>query len=133
MYSPTSSLPNHQQGASASGVILMIILLIVGFKLFMAIVPAQISDYQMSKVIAAELERANDSKKSATEFMSGLSKQLTVNADYDTKAEEVITFTNKQVGALAVHKKYSKTNNFFGDVDIVNRFEGDIPAVEAAK
>lgn len=128
---PTSHLPNQQQGASALSVLIIIMALIVGFKLFMAIVPAQINDYQMSKLITAELERANADKKTSAEFMKSLATQLSINADYDTKVEDVITLTNKQVGALAVQKKYSTTHNFFGNVDIVNRFEETLPAAES--
>lgn len=131
MHSPRSNLPNQQQGASALGVILIIMAVIVGFKLFMAIVPAQINDYQMTKLISAELERANADKKTAAQFMQSLATQLTINADYDTKVDEVITVTNNQIGALAVQKKYSKTNNFFGNVDIINRFDETLPAVDA--
>jgi hypothetical protein len=130
MHSPTSHLPKQQQGASALSVLIIIMALIVGFKLFMAIVPAQINDYQMSKLITAELERANADKKTSAEFMKSLAAQLSINADYDTKVEDVITITNKQVGALAVQKKYSTTHNFFGNVDIVNRFEETLPAAE---
>lgn len=128
---PTSHLPSQQQGASALSVLIIIMALIVGFKLFMAIVPAQINDYQMSKLITAELERANADKKTSAEFMKSLATQLSINADYDTKVEDVITLTNKQVGALAVQKKYSTTHNFFGNVDIVNRFEETLPAAES--
>lgn len=131
MHSPRSNLPNRQQGASALGVILIIMVVIVGVKLFMAIVPAQINDYQMSKLISAELERANADKKTAAQFMQSLATQLTLNADYDTQVDEVITVTNNQIGALAVQKKYSKTNNFFGNVDIINRFDETLPAGDA--
>lgn len=131
MYSPKNSLPSAQVGASASGVIIFILVLITAVKLLLAIVPAQISDYQMSNLIAAELEKANNQNKTAAEFMTALATQLNINASYDAKVEEIITFNNQQVGQLAVHKKYSKTNNFFGNVDIVNRFEEDIPDVAA--
>ncbi|CAM3953387.1 DUF4845 domain-containing protein [Psychrobacter arenosus] len=133
MYSPKNSLPNGQYGASASGVIIFILVFITAVKLLLAIVPAQISNYQMSKLIAIELEKANSQNKTAAEFMSSLGKQLDINGSYDAKVEDIITFNNQKVGQLAVHKKYSETHNFFGNVDIVNRFEDDIPAVEDAK
>lgn len=133
MYSPKNSLPNGQYGASASGVIIFILVFITAVKLLLAIVPAQISNYQMSKLIAIELEKANSQNKTAAEFMSSLGKQLDINGSYDAKVEDIITFNNQKVGQLAVHKKYSETHNFFGNVDIVNRFEDDIPAVEVAK
>jgi len=133
MYSPKNSLPNGQYGASASGVIIFILVFITAVKLLLAIAPAQISNYQMSKLIAIELEKANSQNKTAAEFMSSLGKQLDINGSYDAKVEDIITFNNQKVGQLAVHKKYSETHNFFGNVDIVNRFEDDIPAVEDAK
>ena len=133
MYSPKNSLPNGQYGASASGVIIFILVFITAVKLLLAIVPAQISNYQMSKLIAIELEKANSQNKTAAEFMSSLGKQLDINGSYNAKVEDIITFNNQKVGQLAVHKKYSETHNFFGNVDIVNRFEDDIPAVEDAK
>ena len=43
----------------------------------------------------------------------------------------MFTFTDKKPGQLAIHKKYETTNNFFGNIDIVNRFEGDIDATTA--
>lgn len=133
MYSPKNSLPNGQYGASASGVIIFILVFITAVKLLLAIVPAQISNYQMSKLIAIELEKANSQNKTAAEFMSSLGKQLDINGSYDAKVEDIITFNNQKLGQLAVHKKYSETHNFFGNVDIVNRFEDDIPAVEVTK
>ncbi|MBO6224564.1 MAG: DUF4845 domain-containing protein, partial [Psychrobacter sp.] len=42
------------------------------------------------------------------------------------KTEDVIIFTDKKAGQLAIRKQYAVTNNFFGNVDILNRFEGDI-------
>ena len=126
-----ASLPQEQRGASVTGIILLIIGIIVGVKLLIAIVPAQVGDYQLSKTIADELKKSNDNKESSQQFLQNLNKQLSINADYDTKAEDILTFTSKRTGELAVHKKYEVANNFFANIDIVNRFEGDITAAEA--
>ncbi len=115
-----------QRGASVTNVVLIIILLGIATKLTVAIVPAQIGDYQLTKVLSAQLKEANNNKETAKQFVERVNKQLSINADYDTKAEEVFTFTDKKTGQLAIHKEYAVTNNFFSNVDIVNRFEGNI-------
>ncbi|MGB6924753.1 MULTISPECIES: DUF4845 domain-containing protein [Psychrobacter] len=115
-----------QRGASVTNVVLIIILLGIATKLIVAIVPAQIGDYQLTKVLSAQLKEANNNKETAKQFVERVNKQLSINADYDTKAEEVFTFTDKKTGQLAIHKEYAVTNNFFSNVDIVNRFEGNI-------
>ena len=120
-----------QKGASVTGVILLVIGLVVAGKLLAAIVPAQIGDYQLTKLLETELYEANQERLSAKEFVDKVNKQLSINADYDTEAEEIFTFKNKTAGQLAIHKKYEDTNNFFGNVDIVNRFEGDITPAPA--
>lgn len=126
-----SSLPNAQRGASVTGIILLIIGIIVGVKLVVAIAPAQVGDYQLTKLLASELKEANANKLTSKQFVDKVNSQLNINADYDTKAEDVFTFTNEQTGALKIHKKYEVTNNFFANVDIVNRFEGDISEADA--
>lgn len=115
-----------QRGASVTSIVLMIIFLGVAIKLMIAIIPAQIGDYQLTKTLSAQLKEANDSNETAKQFIERVDKQLSINADYDTKAEDVITFTNKKAGQLAIRKQYAVTNNLFGNVDILNRFEGDI-------
>ncbi len=120
-----------QRGASVTSIVFIIIALGVAIKLIVAIVPAQIGDYQLTKTLSSELKTANENKESAKQFMDRVNKQLSINADYDTKAEDVITFKDKKAGQLAVYKKYEKTNNLFGNVDIVNRFEGDIDPTTA--
>ena len=100
-------------------------------KLFVAIAPAQIGDYQLTKTLSAQLKESNANKETAKQFVERVNKQLSINADYDTKAEEVFTFTDKKPGQLAIYKKYETTNNFFGNIDIVNRFEGDIDSTTA--
>lgn len=117
-----------QRGASVTSIVLFIIVLGIAVKLIIAIVPAQIGDYQLTKLLGMELKEANDKGETAKQFVERVNRQLSINADYDTNAEEVFTFTNKKTGQLAIYKKYEETNNLFGNVDIVNRFEGDIDA-----
>ena len=120
-----------QRGASVTNVVLIVMLLGIATKLTVAIVPAQIGDYQLTKVISAQLKEANSNNETAKQFVERVDKQLSINADYDTKAEEVFTFTDKKTGQLAIHKEYAITNNFFSNVDIINRFEGDVEMATA--
>lgn len=120
-----------QRGASVTNIVLIIMMLGIAVKLMVAIVPAQIGDYQLTKLLSTELKVANDNNETAKQFVERVNKQLSINADYDTNAEDVITFTNKKTGQLAIHKEYAVTNNFFGNVDIVNRFEGNIDMATA--
>ena len=120
-----------QRGASVTSIVFIIIALGVAIKLIVAIVPAQIGDYQLTKTLSAELKESNNNKETAKQFVERVNKQLSINADYDTKAEEVLTFTDKKAGQLAIHKQYEITNKLFGNVDIVNRFEGDIDGTTA--
>ncbi|MDX2374542.1 DUF4845 domain-containing protein [Psychrobacter sp. T6-6] len=120
-----------QRGASVTNIVLIIMVLGISLKLMVAILPAQIGDYQLTKLLSAELKVANNNNETAKQFVERVNKQLSINADYDTKAEEVFTFTDKKTGQLAIHKKYEVTNNFFSNVDIVNRFEGNVDMAEA--
>ncbi|WP_201592701.1 DUF4845 domain-containing protein [Psychrobacter sp. Pi2-51] len=120
-----------QRGASVTSIVLFIIVLGIAVKLMIAIVPAQIGDYQLTKLLGMELKEANDKGETAKQFVERVNRQLSINADYNTNAEDVFTFTNKKTGQLAIYKKYEQTNNLFGNVDIVNRFEGDIDATMA--
>ncbi len=120
-----------QRGASVTNIVLIIMVLGIAVKLLVAIVPAQIGDYQLTKLLSAELKVANDNNETAKQFVERVNKQLSINADYDTNAEDVFTFTNKKTGQLAIHKEYAVTNTFFSNVDIVNRFEGDIDMATA--
>lgn len=115
-----------QRGASVTSIVLTIILLGVAIKLMIAIIPAQIGDYQLTKTLSSQLRQANNNNETTKQFIERVDKQLSINADYDTKAEDVIIFTDKKAGQLAIRKQYAVTNNFFGNVDILNRFEGDI-------
>ena len=122
---------SSQRGASVTSIVFIIIVLGMAAKLIVAIVPAQIGDYQLTKTLSAQLKESNANKETAKQFVERVNKQLSINANYDTKAEEVFTFTDKKTGQLAIHKQYEVTNKFFGNVDIVNRFEGDIDATTA--
>lgn len=122
---------SSQRGASVTSIVFIIIVLGMAAKLIVAIVPAQIGDYQLTKTLSAQLKESNTNKETAKQFVERVNKQLSINADYDTKAEEVFTFTDKKTGQLAIHKEYAVTNNLFGNIDIVNRFEGDIDATTA--
>ena len=115
-----------QRGASVTSIVLVIMVLGVAAKLIVAIVPAHIGDYQLNKTLSAQLKESNNNNETARQYVERVNRQLSINADYDTKAEDVFTFTNKKTGQLAIHKQYAITNNFFGNVDIVNRFEADI-------
>lgn len=117
-----------QRGASVTSIVLFIIVLGIAVKLMIAIVPAQIGDYQLTKLLGKELKEANDKGETAKQFVERVNRQLSINAEYNTNAEDVFTFTNKKTGQLAIYKKYEETNTLFGNVDIVNRFEGDIDA-----
>lgn len=120
-----------QRGASVTNIVLIIMLLGIATKLTVAIVPAQIGDYQLTKFLSAQLKEANSNNETAKQFVSRVDKQLSINADYDTKAEDVFTFTDKKTGQLAIHKEYAITNSFFSNIDIVNRFEGDVDMAAA--
>ena len=122
---------SSQRGASVTSVVFIIIVLGVAAKLIVAIVPAQIGDYQLTKTLSAQLKESNANKETAKQFVERVNKQLSINANYDTQAEEVFTFTDKKTGQLAIHKEYAVTNKLFGNIDIVNRFEGDIDATTA--
>ena len=120
-----------QRGASVTSIVLIILVLGVAAKLMVAIVPAQIGDYQLTKTLSAQLKEANNNNETAKQFVERVNRQLSINADYDTQAEDVFTFIDKKTGQLAIRKEYAVTNNFFGNVDIVNRFEGDIDMATA--
>ncbi len=118
-----------QRGSGATSIVLLLIIIVIAGKLVVAIMPAQVGDYQLSKTLGAQLTEANNNGETAKQFVDRVNRQLSINADYDTTAEEVFTFTNNKPGQLSIYKKYDKTSNFFGNVDIVNRFEGEIDAI----
>ena len=49
---------SSQRGASVTSVILILIVVVVAAKLMIAIVPAQISDYQMTQMLGEQLKEA---------------------------------------------------------------------------
>ena len=115
-----------QRGASVTSIVFIIMVLGIAAKLTVAIVPAQIGDYQLTKLLGTELLESNNNNETAKQFVARVNRQLSINAYYYTTAEDIFTFTDKKSGQLAIYKQYAITNNFFSNVDIVNRFEGDI-------
>lgn len=126
-----SSLPSHQIGASVTGVMFGVIAVVVFIKLGLAIIPAQVGDYQLTKSLATELKKANDNKETKKQYLDNIQRQLQINGTYDTKAEDVVTFTSEIPGNLKIKKDYTVVNNFFGNVDIVNRFQGEITPADS--
>lgn len=120
-----------QRGASVTGIIVMLAMAGVLFKLGIAIVPAYVGDYQFTKLVASELKKANGTNQGERQFMQSLSQQLSINANYDAKPEEMLIFTNKTPGALAVKTQYEVESNFYGSTFIVNRFEKEITEADA--
>lgn len=125
------STPKHEQGASVTSIVLIIVALGLLGKLAIGVVPAYVGDYQFTKLVAEELKKANVAKQSDKQFLNSLSQQLSINANYDAKPEEMLIFTNKTPGALAVKSQYSEETNFYGNTYIVNRFERDITEADA--
>lgn len=126
------SLAKAQQGASVTGVVLFIVMLGLLAKLGVGVIPAYVGHYQLSELVAQELQKANSAKQTDKQFLSNLGSQLSINANYDTKPEEVIVFTNKSPGALSVKLVHTEESVFYGNTFIVNRFEKDITAADAA-
>lgn len=120
-----------QRGASVTGIIVMLAMAGIIFKLGIAIIPAYVGDYQFTKLVAQELKRANEAKQTERQFMQSLSQQLSINANYNSKPEEMLIFTNKSPGALAVTSQYEVESNFYGQTFIVNRFEKEITEADA--
>lgn len=125
-----TSLTN-QRGASVTTIIVGLAMAGIIIKLGLGIIPAYVGDYQFTKLVAGELKKANDAKQNERQFMQSLSQQLSINANYNTKPEEMIVFTNKTPGALAVKSQYEVESNFYGQTFIVNRFEKEITAADA--
>lgn len=125
------STPHHQRGASVTTIVLLIIALGLLGKLAIGIIPAYVGDYQFTKLVAEELKKANGAKQTDKQFLNSLSHQLSINANYDAKPEEMLIFTNKTPGALAVKSSYSEEYNFYGNTYIVNRFEKEITDADA--
>lgn len=124
------NLPSGQKGASVTGIVMMIVLIVLAGKIGLGIIPAQISHYQLKKSLAFELKKSNDNKESEKEFLSNVNSQWNING-VKQKAEDVVEVTDNTPGAMAVKLNYNEVSNFFGNVDIVNRFEDTITAEDA--
>ena len=117
-----------QQGASVTTIVLVIIALGLLGKLGIGTIPAYVGEYQFNKLVQGELKKANDANQSEKQFMSSLSNQLSINANYNSKPEEMLTFISKTPGALSVRTNYSEESVFYGNTIIVNRFSAEITA-----
>lgn len=120
-----------QRGASITAILVGLAMAGIIFKLGIATIPAYVGDHQFTKLVAQELKKANGAKQGEKQFMSSLSQQLSINANYNTKPEEMLIFTNKSLGALAVKSQYEVESNFYGQTFIVNRFEREITEADA--
>lgn len=120
----------HQRGASATTIVLILVALGILIKMGLAIIPAYVGDYQLTQLVAQELKKANEAKLTDAQFVKALDQQFSINAQYKTKAEDVLTFTNKTPGALAVKTKYEVENQFYKQTFIVNRFEKEITGAD---
>lgn len=121
-----------QKGMGVAGIVFVVIALGILLKLGAAIAPAQISNYQLKKLIAKELHKSNQMNESAQEFMESLEKQLSINSNYTTDLKKVMVLTNKTPGSLAAKTNYSVESQFFGSIYIVNRFADNITANQAS-
>lgn len=129
---PTSR-PSSQHGASITTILVLIIALGLLAKFGVATIPDYISNYQLNKMVADELKRANTERWTEKQFLEALDRQLSINANYNTKAADVITVKNKTPGALAVRVAYEKENLYFKNTYIVNRFDKQITASDATQ
>ncbi len=119
-----------QRGASVTTIVFALIALGLLARLGIGVIPAYVGDYQFTKLVAAELKNANDAKISDRQFFINLERQLSINANYDSKPQDMLIITNKTPGALAVKSHYSVESNFYGNTFIVNRFEKEIKPAE---
>lgn len=123
-------LPSHQGGASVSGIVMFLLCLGIIVKLSLGIIPAQVGDYQITKSVTSALKKSNNAKENPQQFMAGLESQWNMNGIY-RKPADILTITDATPGQMSVHKEYQEASTLFGDVDIVNRFKGDITAADA--
>lgn len=121
-----------QKGMGVTGIVFVVIALGLLLKLGVAIAPAQISNYQLKKLIAKELYKANQTKESPVAFMQSLENQMAINSNYTTDLKQVMVLTNKTPGSLAAKTNYSVESQFFGSIYIVNRFADNITANQAS-
>ncbi|ELA09706.1 hypothetical protein MOMA_04870 [Moraxella macacae 0408225] len=124
------NLPNNQRGMSISGIVILICMLVVCFKVGLGILPAHIGNYQLKKSVAWELKKANENRISTKELMSNLASQWSING-FSKKPDEVVKIVKGTPGDISLKLVYAEENNFFGNVFIVNRFEDSITAEDA--
>ncbi len=122
------SLAAHQQGASITGVVLFVIMLGLLAKFGLAVIPAYVGDYQLTELVTKEVAKSNAAKHNERQFLAALDQQLSINAQYNTKASDVITFVNKTPGALKVKLEYTVESQYYGSTYVVNRFSKEIDA-----
>ena len=80
------NLPSHQRGASVTGIVIMIVLIVVCAKIGLAIIPACWS--LPIKIVGFELKKSNDNKESVKEFLGNVNSQWHING-VSQKAEDV--------------------------------------------
>lgn len=119
------NLPSQQRGEGMTGIVAMVIVAVMALKLGVAIVPAQITDYQLTKAIANELKKSNDNKETKQQLLSGIQSQLKINGQYDMDLESMYTITGNP-GKFKMTKDYEVESNFLPNVFITNRFQGEI-------
>lgn len=122
----------QQKGASVTGVVLLIICLGLLAKFAIGVIPSYVGEYQLSKLVARELAKANAAKRTDNQFLQDLNRQLTMNANYNTDAREVIQFVSKTPGNLQVRLVYQDEYLYYGNTYIVNRFDKEIVPEDAS-
>lgn len=116
-------LTSQKGESSVTTIVLVLFLIGIMIKLGIAIVPDQVGDYQLKKLISNELAQANAARAPESEFLRRLDTQMTINANYNIPLKEMMRITNKTPGQIKVHVNYEKESQFMGNVFVVNRFE----------
>lgn len=125
-----STLTKYQRGDGITGIVSTVIVFVMALKLGVAIVPAQVSDYQLTQAAESTLKKANDNKEGKDSVLGDLQRQLEINGSYGVKVEEMYTVKGG-TGNLSIEKKYEVENSLFPGVFITNKFEGEIKASDA--
>lgn len=119
----------HQQGASMTGIVLMIIAVGLLGKFALAVVPDYISNYQLTKLVERELASANASNLSGEQFLETLKRQMDIDTIGLPKSDtSIVTVSRNTPGALAAKIKYQTENQYYGGTYITNRFDREIGA-----
>lgn len=119
----------HQQGASMTGIMLMIIAVGLLGKFALAVVPDYISNYQLTKLVERELASANASNLSGEQFLETLKRQMDIDTIGLPKSDtNIVTVSRNTPGALAAKIKYQTENQYYGGTYITNRFDREIGA-----